>query len=148
MTMGIFGDLDLTQAADDPFAIEDGTYEAIITKAEVKRNKNDTDNFLVFTYTIDDGTKRQAQEWKKIPKAGSEGAERDASYLKQRLLSIGVPNERLNSFTPEDALGTEVVITVKANDSGFPNINRVALSDGGDGFAADQGGNAFLGLGG
>ena len=148
--MGIFGDLDLEAAADDPFAIDDGTYEAVITAAEVKMNKKETDNYLVLTYTIpnylDGDSNRKVQEWKKIPKASDPDKDRDASYLKQRLLSIGVPNERINSFEPEDALGADVVITVKSKD-GYTNVQRVALSDGGNGFGADSGGNAFAGLG-
>jgi hypothetical protein len=148
MTMGIFGDLDLSAASDDPFKIEDGTYEAVITKAEVKRNKADTDNFLVLTYTIDDGTKRQAQEWKKIPSNPSaDDYERSKSYLKQRLLSIGIPNERINAFEPDDAIGTEVVITVKENSDGFPNINKVVLaSDAGGSTDTGSAGNAFASL--
>lgn len=145
--MGIFGDLDLASASDDPFSVDDGTYEAVVTKAEVRKNKNETDNFLVLEYTIeDDGNMsgRKVSEWKKIPKQDAEDFDRAASFLKQRLLSIGIPNERINTFEPDDALGASVVITVKTKD-GYANVNKVALSDGSDGSASDSG-NAFSSL--
>lgn len=146
--MGIFGDLDLASASDDPFSVNDGTYEAVVTKAEVRQNKNETDNFLVLEYTIeDDGNMsgRKVSEWKKIPKQGAEDFDRAASFLKQRLLSIGIPNERINSFEPDDALGADVVITVKTKD-GYANVNKVAtLTDEQVDRIAD-GGNAFSSL--
>lgn len=142
--MGIFGDLDVEAAADDPFAIEDGTYNATITECSVKDNKDKTKKGLTFKYQITDDGKmhgRKAQEWKNIPSSDDpqDVKDRDASYLKQRLLSIGIPADRINTFEPEDALGTDVVITVK-NKDGFANVNRVILpesdsSDAGTSFA-------------
>lgn len=140
--MGIFGDLDVQAAADDPFAVDDGTYTGTVTKSEVKKNKDETKTFLVLEYTIeDDGPMggRKASEWKNIPEAGDENADRSASFLKQRLLSLGVPPDRINSFEPEDALGVEVVFTVK-NKDGYANVTKVeqprtATSDSGSAFA-------------
>jgi len=140
--MGIFGDLDVQAAADDPFAVDDGTYTGTVTKSEVKKNKDETKTFLVLEYTIeDDGPMggRKASEWKNIPETGDENADRSASFLKQRLLSLGVPPDRINSFEPEDALGVEVVFTVK-NKDGYANVTKVeqprtATSDSGSAFA-------------
>jgi len=140
--MGIFGDLDVQAAADDPFAVDDGTYTGTVTKSEVKKNKDETKTFLVLEYTIeDDGPMggRKASEWKNIPEPGDENADRSASFLKQRLLSLGVPPDRINSFEPEDALGVEVVFTVK-NKDGYANVTKVeqprtATSDSGSAFA-------------
>jgi len=144
--MGIFGDLDVQAAADDPFAVDDGTYTGTVTKSEVKKNKDETKTFLVLEYTIeDDGPMggRKASEWKNIPETGDENADRSASFLKQRLLSLGVPPDRINSFEPEDALGVEVVFTVK-NKDGYTNVSRVVLADGAN--AEAESGNAFANL--
>lgn len=142
--MGIFGDLDVQAAADDPFAVDDGTYTGTVTKSEVKKNKDETKTFLVLEYTIeDDGPMggRKASEWKNIPEPGDENADRSASFLKQRLLSLGVPPDRINSFEPEDALGVEVVFTVK-NKDGYANVTKVEQPRG----ATSDSGSAFAGL--
>lgn len=145
--MSIFGDLDVQAAADDPFAVEDGTYNATVTKCEVKKSKDESKTGLMLTYTItDEGSMqgRNATEWKTIPRAGDEDADRAASFLKQRLLSLGVPADRINSFTPEDAIGVDVVITVK-NKDGYANINRVEQPKAGEAATAASG-NAFANL--
>ena len=133
--MGIFGDLDVQAAADDPFAVDDGTYNATISACEVKPTKDESKTGLILTYQItDEGNMagRKVSEWKQIPKPGDANADNAASWLKQRLLSIGIPADRINSFEPEDALGIDVVITVK-NNNGYANVNKVTLSDGGNG---------------
>lgn len=145
--MGIFGDLDVQAAADDPFAIDDGTYTAVVTGSEVKQNKDGNKNFLVLEYTIeDDGAMsgRKASEWKNIPEPGDDNADRSASFLKQRLLSLGVPADRINSFEPEDALGVTVVISVK-NKDGYANVNKVEQPRDTAG-SPSASGNAFAGL--
>lgn len=144
--MGIFGDLDVQAAADDPFAVDDGTYNATITKSEVKQSKDETKTGLMLTYQItDEGSmnERKVSEWKTIPKPGDENADSAASWLKQRLLSIGIPADRINSFEPEDALGIDVVITVK-NNNGYANVNKVVLAN--EAAGSSSGGNSFAGL--
>lgn len=144
--MGIFGDLDVEAAADDPFAVDDGTYNGTITKCEAKPTKNGDKIGLTLEYTItDEGPMagRKVSEWKHIPRSGDENAANAASFLKQRLISIGVPADRINSFEPEDALGTDVVFTVKKNGE-YTNVTRVALPDGGG--STSDGGNAFASL--
>jgi hypothetical protein len=144
--MGIFGDLDVQAAADDPFAVDDGTYNATISACEVKPTKDETKTGLILTYTItDEGnmTGRKVSEWKQIPKPGDSNADSAASWLKQRLLSIGIPSDRINSFEPDDAIGIDVVITVK-NNNGYANVNKVVLA-GGSASSSDSG-NSFANL--
>lgn len=51
--MGIFGKLDAAAVKTNPFFIEEGTYEAEVTKAEYKINRDGAKQ-LVLQYTIDE----------------------------------------------------------------------------------------------
>lgn len=147
--MSIFGDLDVESAADDPFALDDGTYKGVVEKCEVKDSKDGSKKGLFITYMVDDADSkmngRRATEWKTIPQSkDEEDADRAASFLKQRLLSFGIPADRINSFTPEDAIGVDVVFSVKKNGE-YTNVTRVARPDTGGG-STSSAGNAFAGL--
>lgn len=157
--MGIFGDLDLEQYEDDPWKIKPDVYEATVTAVETKANKGNTGNFLVLTYTIQSGpnSKQTIQEWKGIPQPADpknptpEDA-RKGSFLKQRLISLGVPLSRLNSVDTDDLVGVDVYITVGENKQGFPQVNKVELRTGAmtgavTGSNGSSGGNPFANFG-
>lgn len=135
----IFGDLDLTAAADDPFKVENGTYFAVVKEAEVKLSQKGNKG-LSITYLIDgngnDGDGKTVKEWKNIPSAeeaaadengGTAEGRRAASFLKQRLLSLGVEPENVNKVKVSELVGTKVVVTVGENDKGYSSINKVEL---------------------
>jgi hypothetical protein len=139
--MGLFGDLDVAAAADDPFAIDDGTYRGIVSECSVKEsNAGKKGLSLVYTVTDEESPMagRNASEWKTIPSddddmSDSERA-RAASFLKQRLKSLGIPEDRMNDFEPEDAIDLEVLFTVKTNHKGdntYVNVTKVVLADSG-----------------
>jgi len=133
--MGLFGDLDIEAASDNPFEIPADKYGCAVTKVEKKRNNDDTADFLVFTYTIEEGAADSAigqdvAEWKKIPASNDEeGAERAKSFIKQRLLSLGVPENRVNTVNPDDLLGVKVWATIKPGKNGYPSVSKVELQD-------------------
>ena len=143
MSEGLFGDLDIASASDDPFGIPLDTYEAVVSKVEKTRNKNDDGDFLVFYYNITGGAAYTAigqdvQEWKKIPtKAELESddketkgkAERGMSFIKQRLISLGVPEARVNQVKPEDLVGTEVYAKIGPGNQGYPSVKEVKLRE-------------------
>ena len=142
--MSLFGDLDVQAAADDPFAVKEGTYEAVVAKAEAKTSNDGSKTGFAINYTItgaDDPEMigRSLSEWKNIPKAEDESpeAKRDASFLKQRLLSLGVPEAKVNVVTSEDLIGTEVVVVAKntpdKNDPEkiYTNVTKVEVAKGG-----------------
>lgn len=132
--MSLFGDLDVAAAADDPFSIENGTYEATVSKVEVKDSANGEKRGLFITYTVTDEDSpmlgRSVSEWKTIPKVNnpanitSEEA-RDLSFLKMRLSSLGVPESAMNSVQEDDLIGIDVIITVKRNNE-YTNVTRVS----------------------
>lgn len=133
----IFGDLDLANAEDNPFAIPDNTYEAWVTEAKVALTKAGDKLGLTVTYTIDGGEKNgsKVSEFKQVPRAGDDLDEtarnRARSFLKMRLSSLGVPDDKMNTLDPTDLLGTPVVIVVKTKD-GYTNVTKVEKRDAGD----------------
>lgn len=136
--MSIFGDLDIANAQDDPFSVAPGTYPATVSDVEVKDNKDKTLKGLWITYTVqgEQETGKKVTEWKTIPspvdpKNPSAQDQRDMSFLKMRLKSLGVPETRMNTLQPEDLVGTDVVITVKKN-GGYTNITKVEIYTGSD----------------
>ena len=142
MSDNLFADLDIASASDNPFGVDDGTYKA--TLSAVKREEGKRGPGLVFEYTVQDDEKfegRKTSEWKNLPvtaanKQGeweitsAQDADTMKSWIKQRLASLGVPEERMNTTSPEDLIGTDVVITLTSK-KGYQNITKLVVDDGG-----------------
>lgn len=140
--MSLFGDLDIEAASDNPWEIPADKYGATVSKVEKKDDhvsKNNPDstpkNYMVIEYTITDGSHAGAigqtlQEWKKVPKADDEDKDRSMSFIKQRLLSLGVPESKMNSVQPDDLVGIDVYVNVGAGKNGMPQVNTVELKGG------------------
>lgn len=116
----------------------DGTHRCFVTKSEV-RTKKDGSKSWVFTYRVADGEPqagRTKDEWRPIPnvrdgKFVTDKDESNAGWLKQRLMSLGVPESRIGTVTPVDVQGAEVYVTLvtKTNNSGtFQNVTNVKLT--------------------
>lgn len=133
--MSLFDGIDIASADDLSKGMPPGSYPAVVSdvRKEVGSKKNPDGNFLVIEYTVD-GFEFPAREKKWIPtdvevQADPKSARLARSFLKDRLLSLGVPPERLNAVGPENLIGIEVTITMKERD-GYTNVSRVALRDG------------------
>ena len=131
--MGMFADLDVANAADDPFKVPPGAYTAHITGVEIKSNKDNTTKGLAVTYTVSDGEHagKNVSEWKTLPepvdpKNPTADEARALSFLKSRLTDFGIPAEKMNSVMPEDIIGLQVKITVTEN-KGYTNVRTVNL---------------------
>lgn len=130
----LFGDLDIASAADDPFSVDEGTYEA--TLAEVRTDVSAAGNRgLIFEFTITDDSLmhgRTISEWKTLPadSTTSEG-QRAMSFIKMRLRSLGVPESEMNTLQPTDLIGTEVILEVVKKGE-YTNIKRLSLASEGD----------------
>lgn len=135
--MSLFGDLDIASAADNPFSVDPGTYSATVSNVELKDSKAGDKTGLFFTYTITgDGPMvgRSVSEWKTVPqpenpKSPTAEEAQALSFLKMRLASLGIPEARMNTVTPDDLIGIDVVITVKQKDE-YTNITKVVLATG------------------
>lgn len=145
--MSIFGELDVESANDDPFQIPDNTYRATVTDAKVGPTNNGDKVGLTIVYTInsdDEHDGKSVSEWKHIPtpndpKNLTPEESKAASFLKQRMLSLGIPAERINSVTPDDLKAREVYITTKtttSNDRIYTNVRKVVVIE--DGVAFDE----------
>lgn len=136
--MSLFGDLDIAAAADDPFNIDEGVYEGTISAVTKKESNDKTKKGLVITYTVTDEESpmigRKIDEWKNLPQPAdphnmTPEEERDVSFLKMRLKSLGVAEEDMNTVEPEDLIGTDVVFTVKKKGE-YTNVVKVELPSG------------------
>lgn len=139
--MGLFDELDVASAADNPFGgVPEGVYECTVTNAVVKESD---DKFyregvkkvgLMLTYKVTDGDEagEEITEYKAIPrpedKDNPTSDERRAmSFLKQRMLSLGIPENRVNSVEPDDLIGLDCYVTVKKGKNDYMNVTEVKL---------------------
>lgn len=128
--MGFLSDLGLDDVDSDPNALPDGTYKAALFECKIIEAKDAAKGkFVVFTYKVTDpDSKYQGttiDEWKS---ANSFDEPRKKAWLKQRIMSLGVPEARVNAVDPSDLLGTAVDVTVKQKGE-YRNVTFVKLSD-------------------
>ena len=128
--MGIFGDLDVESAADDPFSVPDNTYYAYVTDMVAKESQSGKKG-LNIEYTVSAGEHKgkKIREWKRIPEdLNSDENKQAASYIKSRMLDLGIPAERINSATKDDVTGKFVAVTIKSKGE-YQNVTKVVLKD-------------------
>lgn len=146
MSDNIFGDLDIASAADDPFAVTDGTYEALLTKSSVEKSLAKGTRGLTFEYTIHDADDeemngRKISEWLTIPTEDDENKSTFMSFIKRRLKSLGVPEDEMNTVQTSELIGIEVVVSVatKTGKDGVDrqNITKLRLANDEEGTTGD-----------
>lgn len=146
--MGFLNDLvpnvDWTDSAtvpSDPNIISDGAHHAYVFDAKVidltARGKGKS---LVISYKMAEDDKdrgRIKDEWRSLPVVNPDGqfaSDKDrnsATWLKRRLLDLGVPESKLNELDPSDLVGTEVIVTFKTNGQ-WQNVVNVKLATDGN----------------
>jgi hypothetical protein len=139
MSESMFEGLDLEGAADDPFAIPDGVYDAFVTEFRVGPTKDKSKNGLTTIFRISEGEHegKTVQRWLLVPsvadpKNPTAEEAKAMSFIKSHLLSLGVPAERVNTVTAEDIVGTEVEISIK-NANGYTNVRKISVKQEGQG---------------
>lgn len=144
--MGLFGDIDFNEVADDPFSVEAGTYNGVVSDFFVKATKSGDKMGMTVEYTVEESDNeemlgRSHQEWMEVPmpadpKNPTPDERKQASRVKMRLASLGVPESRMNEVTPEDVIGTPITFTRtdtkdKRDDTRvYKNISNVKVRDG------------------
>lgn len=132
--MGFLNDLNLDDVATDPNRVPDGTYPAHVSKFKMQPTQS-KGNFLVIGYTLAPGAKdakgtslegKVIDEWKSA-NAGDEPSKK--SWLKQRIVSLGVPESRVSAVEPEDVIGQAVLVTVKTKGE-YQNVVGVKVDNG------------------
>lgn len=141
--MSIFGDLDITQVSDDPFAIAEATYYCTCTDAKII--EKDGNRILFTQWTIDapgteyDNMKIPSRNF--LPPADAKSADeldgdqiRSLKFLRKYLReAFDLSESEQQKFTPEELLKKTAWITTvnkpgKESDQKFVNI-RTALCD-------------------
>lgn len=136
--------IDATEIPESTGGIPAGTYEATVLKAEVLvGTKKDPEaiNFIIY-YRIN-GTEMDVREYFSLPRRpapwddttvirtdnfGKKVTEKSHNEwimgnLRDRLVAIGVPPEKVNTVKPEDLQGIPVVLTLVEKD-GYTNVKR------------------------
>jgi hypothetical protein len=133
--MGLFGDLDVASADDNPWAVPANTYEADVYLVEVKTDKNENKGLsILYKISSGDHEGKTVSEWKIIPQPAdlnnlTPEENKARSYLKMRLASLGVPEERMNDVNVNDLMGLPVTVKVTVNGE-YTNVTRVELRNG------------------
>lgn len=139
--MSVFDGLGLeTVKVEQANTLPDGQYIGFVSEAKIV-TKKDGNLALVITYTVRDedsenNGKRQV-EWRTFPRMidvdgvqryAEEKDERDARFLKMRLLSLGIKEDEIPGLDVTDIQGTPVKFTVRTNN-GYKNIRWVETLD-------------------
>jgi len=142
--MGLFGDLDIASANENPFFKPDGTYRCEIAKVEVRKAKSGNMGMdLQYLIVEDEPNNKKGKkitEWLNVPTPSQlesddpevkEKAERFMSFLKRRLKDFGVPLEEMNSVDGTYLLNKvpQLDITIK-NADGNERITGVKIAEG------------------
>ena len=132
--MGLFDELDVAGAADNPFAIPDDTYECVVSDVIVKKNAKGNMGMTIKYKVLGgqyDGS--EVSEYRRIPhpndsdKLGQAEAERAKSFIKRSLSALGIPEDRMNSVTKEDLVGIRCYVSTQQNGD-FTNVREVNLT--------------------
>jgi hypothetical protein len=150
---GFLNDLnvDWDKVSSNPNTVSDGTHHAFVFDAKVvDLTAKDKGKSLVITYKNapdDSEPGKQKDEWRGLPVVTADGkfaSDKDAnnaSWLKQRLLSLGVPESKIGDLDPGDLVGTEVYVTYKTKGEWQNVVNVKLASDSENGDATAAAGN-------
>ena len=124
--MGFLNDLDLENTEADPDALPDGKYPGFLFSSKIVDKKDQTKSWVIeYKVDVEHDPKwggRRAQEWYNITKP----TEQQKSWLKRRLNSLGVPEDKHGEINPGDVVGIAVTFGIK-NKDGYKNVNFVEL---------------------
>lgn len=142
--MGLMDSLGLGDVEADPNAFPDGWYGTVLYKAGVIETKKG-DVSVLLSFKCNDGSKKSGAEKPEFFTLGNQAVKDEAgkitgftptiketqkSYLKKRLLELGVPQNIVDAGTWDNdtlngLIGSEYNIQVY-NKNGFCNIGQVA----------------------
>jgi hypothetical protein len=134
MTEGLFAGLDMNTVPSDPFNVPPDAYECTVSDVRIETTKGTTPNTgMVFEYTVRTGDHagKKIKDWKTFPQIapGTKPTPEELgqlSWIKSRMLSLGVPEEKINSVTPDFFKGIDVIVTTVKNGD-YVNVKTVKL---------------------
>lgn len=131
--MGLFGDLDASEVADNPFYVAPDTYFCTLVEANRVSKKDGSGEGLAFKWVIDEDDSEyngnNIQDWKNIwPDVSSADVtpdiRKDNARLKQRLIEMGIPESEMGDLLDnlDDLIGLQAYVTViESVDKNDPN---------------------------
>ena len=103
--------------------LTDGSYTGYVSDAKIV-NKKDGTKSLILTYKVDDVLsdvhEEEIQEWRALPHMTEDGefidetAERNARFLKIRLVQLGVDQTAMDTLKTDDLIGIPCNFVVKS----------------------------------
>lgn len=125
--MGFLNDLGLGGIEVNP-ELPEGTYKGHVFASKEQMRQRDGKRMWVLTYKVDQpGTPfhhMTKDEWKNIDKSSTEDEKR---FLKMRVLSLGVPEDRIDAVNFGDFEGIPVFFTLKRKGE-YVNVVDVKLN--------------------
>src|SRR5690606_28238766 len=121
------------------FEVPDGAYEFTVGDLFIKQGstKNPDKSWIILEYTLDTGKKYS--ELCELPADAANPTEKEKDRrgrYRQRLESLGIPAERLNSVGKEDVVGTTGTFQLRTSSGTkggtFQNIRNFRITDAGD----------------
>jgi hypothetical protein len=147
-TMSLFGDIDAADIPENPFYVAPGTYECVLTEANIVAKKDGSGVGLSLKWVIDDEDSdykgQNLSDWFNVyPELTAEEMtqpqKQDLSRLRQRLTQMGLTTEEQNALGDEDArnelIGMKAFVSVKETpdkkdpDKIYTNITKVSLEE-------------------
>lgn len=132
--MGLFDGLDIDvdwdQVEEYNPNVTPGPHPFLVSNFVVEQ-KNSVP-YLVISYLITDGSQKgkTQKEYKRIPlDISTEQGQRDAQYIQSRMISLGIPKDRINKVESEDVIGIEGIVTLvpQKNDPRYNNVAKVTV---------------------
>lgn len=155
--MSIFGDLDMDKVAADPWSVEDGTYEMTVEECTAGPTNKGDKRGILWKWNVDASENpqmvgRKFTEWLEIPTPADPNnltaeEQQKASRVKARMLSLGVPEARINTVSTGEMTGVSAIVriaTTSKNGTDFQNIRDIKLK--GAEAPASAAGNPFAAL--
>lgn len=151
--MGLFDELDIAGAADNPWSIPDNTYACVVSDLEIKENSKGNMG-MTFKYKVIQGEHKDFEitEYKRLPSSKDKDQMSEAnknkamSYIKLRLASLDIPESRMNSVEKGDLIGKECFVSTKVNGD-YVNVRNVTTDSAvmeGDFSTEPKGANPFM----
>jgi len=123
--MSIFSDVNFDEGSDNPFGLESGDYDVVVSEAKIERSEKGNLGLWV-TFSAENG--KSIRKWTTMPESDQEEEtrKRNTSFLRLLLKQLGVPQDRWNQLDPEDLVGIEArIIVVPQKDSDYFQVKKI-----------------------
>ena len=122
----IFSDINFDEGSDNPFGLEKGTHEVVVSEAKIERSEKGNLGLWV-TFSAEDG--KSIRKWTTMPEPDQpdETRQRNVSFLRLFLRQLSIPESQWAQLNPEDLVGIEAVITVvPQKDSDYFSVKKIS----------------------